>query len=56
MATFLLILGGLIAFNFVLLKFSMQSVDSEKKKNKAVKSVTNSKIKEPKTSGIPKAA
>ncbi|SEK54227.1 hypothetical protein SAMN04487910_0773 [Aquimarina amphilecti] len=56
MATFLLILGGLIAFNFILLKFSMQSVDSDKKKAKAVKSVTNSNITKTKTTRIPKAA
>jgi len=31
MITFLLVLLGLIAFNFILLKFSMQSVDSKKK-------------------------
>ena len=31
MLTFLLILGGLIAFNFILLKFSMQSVDGKQK-------------------------
>ncbi|AXT49842.1 hypothetical protein [Aquimarina sp. BL5] len=59
MVTFLLILGGLIAFNFVLLKFSIQSVDSDKKKAKAkrVQSTTaNAEINKVKTTGIPKAA
>ena len=32
MVTFLLILGGLIAFNFILLKVSIQSVDNGSKK------------------------
>ncbi|MFD2562472.1 hypothetical protein [Aquimarina rubra] len=57
MVTFLLILGGLIAFNFILLKFSIQSVDGEKRKTKKVQStVANSKINKVKTTGIPKAA
>ncbi len=39
MTTFLLILLGLVAFNFMLLKFSMQSVDSKKKKAKTGKKI-----------------
>jgi len=58
MATFLSILGGLIIFNFILLKFSIQSVDSDKKKDKVKKvhtapDVSNVKTK---TTGIAKAA
>ncbi|WP_219011388.1 hypothetical protein [Aquimarina litoralis] len=56
MATFLLILGGLIAFNFVLLKFSVQSVDTNKKKAKALKSASETKIGKAKTTRIAKAA
>lgn len=57
MATFLLILGGLIVFNFVLLKFSMQSVDTDHKRNKT-KSVTNENpsLAKSKSKGIAKAA
>ncbi|MDH7446597.1 hypothetical protein [Aquimarina sp. 2201CG14-23] len=58
MVTFLLILVGLIAFNFILLKFSIQSVDGDRKKvkSKELQSSTHSKIGETKTDGIPKAA
>ncbi|WP_188112024.1 hypothetical protein [Aquimarina sp. RZ0] len=58
MVIFLLILGGLIAFNFVLLKFSIQSVDSDKKKLRKKKVVTTSSLEDTKTktTGIPKAA
>jgi len=37
MTTFLLFLLGLVAFNFVLLKFSMQPVDAKKKQKKSTK-------------------
>ncbi len=58
MATFLSILGGLILFNFILLKFSIQSVDTDKKKGKSKKvrtspTIVNAKTK---TTGIAKAA
>ncbi len=59
MVTFLLILGGLIAFNFVLLKFSIHSVETDKKITKSKKiqsSSVNAKINKAKTAGIPKAA
>ncbi|MHA7059187.1 hypothetical protein ACWGOQ_0018315 [Aquimarina sp. M1] len=56
MVTFLLILGGLIAFNFILLKFSIQSVDTNKKKSKEVRSTTHTKLDKSKTTSIPKAA
>lgn len=58
MVIFLLILGGLIAFNFILLKFSIQSVDSDKKKLSKKKVVTTSSLEDTKTktTGIPKAA
>jgi len=55
MALFLLILGGLIAINFILLKFSMQSVDNNKKKPK--KYITDQKLAaSTETTDIPKAA
>lgn len=60
MSTFIFILAGLIAFNFILLKFSMQSVDTNKKKVSTRKSKinkingkTNNKSK---TEEIPNAA
>ena len=57
MVTFLIILGGLIAFNFILLKFSIQSVETGNKKTKSKKVKTNAKISEPsKAADIPKAA
>lgn len=57
MATFLLILGGLIAFNFILLKFSMQSVDADKKKVKAKKAnLHEAEVAKTKSSNIPEAA
>ncbi|WP_378173606.1 hypothetical protein [Aquimarina sp. SS2-1] len=59
MITFLLILGGLIAFNFILLKFSIQSVDTDKRNTKVnkVQSVnSDNEIGKAKTAGIPKAA
>lgn len=49
MTTFLLVLGGLILFNFILLKFSMQSVDSEIKnkiKNKSKGNPSSEKSKD----------
>ncbi len=58
MVTFLLILVGLIAFNFILLKFSIQSVDADKKKSKRIESTTTATntIEKAKTAGIAKAA
>ncbi|GAA4278961.1 hypothetical protein [Aquimarina mytili] len=57
MLTFILILAGLVAFNFILLKFSMQSVNTDKKKSKAnkvrINPVSNNKSK---TEEIPNAA
>lgn len=56
MLTFLLILGGLIAFNFILLKFSMQSVDGKQKvklPKSTTKKVLTTSTKQPK---IAKAA
>jgi len=57
MTTFLLFLLGLVAFNFVLLKFSMQPVDAKKKQKKSTKVQINH-ISEQKTekSKIAKAA
>ncbi len=48
MITFLLILGGLIIFNFILLKFSVQSIDANKKDTKnsdLSKTIVDKKIK-----------
>ncbi|WP_299436964.1 hypothetical protein [uncultured Aquimarina sp.] len=57
MVTFLLILVGLIAFNFILLKFSIQSVDADKSKAKRIKSTTTKDtINKTKTAEIAKAA
>ncbi|MEW7291795.1 hypothetical protein [Aquimarina sp. 2304DJ70-9] len=57
MVTFILILAGLITFNFILLKFSMQSIDADKKKSKRgkvrINSISNSKSK---AEEIPNAA
>ncbi len=58
MATFLFILAGLIVFNFVLLKFSIQSVDGDKRKskNRKTKSTPTLTGKKPKATSIAKAA
>lgn len=56
MVTFLLILGGLIAFNFILLKFSIQSVDTDKKKLKSKRIQASKNLNKTKTTEIPKAA
>ncbi|GAA0720611.1 hypothetical protein GCM10009430_20960 [Aquimarina litoralis] len=56
MVTFLLILGGLIAFNFILLKFSVQSVDTNRKKSKNLKSTSEANIGKTKATRIAKAA
>ena len=57
MVTFLLILGGLIVFNFILLKFSIQSVDGGKKKSSSKNAdlLANESL-ETETKRIPKAA
>ena len=56
MVTFLFILGGLITFNFILLKFSIQSVDTDRKKRKRTPSTTQSEISRVKEPNIQKAA
>ncbi|SHI35005.1 hypothetical protein [Aquimarina spongiae] len=56
MTTFLLILIGLIAFNFVLLRFSMQSVDGRKKKAKAKGKINHINTGKAKSSEIQTAA
>ncbi|MFD2185485.1 hypothetical protein [Aquimarina celericrescens] len=59
MITFLLILLGLVAFNFVLLKFSMQSVDTKKKSrtNKVqINHMPEKATSKSKSSEIPNAA
>ncbi len=54
MITFLLILGGLVTFNFILLRFSMQSVNTDK--SKAKKAKINSIADKSKSEEIPNAA
>ncbi len=56
MVTFLIILASLIVFNFVLLKLSMRSVDTDKKKSKTQKVQINSVSDKSKSSEIPNAA
>ncbi len=57
MLTFILILAGLVAFNFILLKFSMQSVNTDKKKSSTNKVRINPvSDKKSKTEEIPNAA
>ncbi len=60
MITFLLILVGLVTFNFVLLKFSMQSVNTNKKKagknRTEVNHITDQSTEKTKSSEIPTAA
>ncbi len=57
MVTFLIILASLVVFNFVLLKFSMQSVDSAKKKSKSkIDSLSKKSSDKSKTKDIPNAA
>ncbi|PKV50963.1 hypothetical protein ATE84_3032 [Aquimarina sp. MAR_2010_214] len=60
MATFLIILVGLVAFNFILLKLSTQSVDTNKNKSRTPKIKINSISKDTsdksKSSDIPNAA
>ncbi|WP_024769136.1 MULTISPECIES: hypothetical protein [Aquimarina] len=61
MVTFLIILASLIIFNFILLKLSTQSVDTDKKKSRTQKvqinSVSNqSSDDKSKSSEIPNAA
>ncbi len=55
MVTFILILAGLVTFNFILLKFSMQSVDTKKKKSKIAKVAMHTSDKS-KSEEIPNAA
>ncbi|WP_158447910.1 hypothetical protein [Aquimarina longa] len=54
MVTFLIILTGLVAFNFILLKISTQSVDTDKKKSKT--SINKIEDKKSKESDISNAA
>ena len=56
MGTFLLILGGLILINFILLRFSMQSVDSNKKSKVKPSTKENPSLAKTKAKGIAKAA
>ncbi|AXT59959.1 hypothetical protein D1816_06195 [Aquimarina sp. AD10] len=59
MITFFLILAGLVSFNFILLKFSMQSVDTNKKKTKAkvqINHISNQEAEKAKNAEIPTAA
>ncbi len=56
MISFLLILAGLVAFNFVLLKFSMQSVNTDKKKSKETRSRITPVSDQSKSEEIPNAA
>ncbi len=56
MVTFIVILASLITFNFILLKFSMQSVDADKKKAKAKRVKINTVDDKSKTKEIPNAA
>ncbi len=57
MLTFILILAGLVAFNFILLKFSMQSVNTDMKKSSTNKvRITPVSDKKSKTEEIPNAA
>lgn len=60
MVTFLIILASLIVFNFILLKLSTQTVDTDKKKSRTQKvhinSVSNQSSDKSKPSEIPNAA
>lgn len=57
MVTFLLILGGLVGFNFILLRFSIQSVDGNKNKSKSKNaSLVTKESLETGTKTIPEAA
>ncbi len=60
MITFLLILAGLVTFNFILIRFSMSSVDTKKKNAKAnkvqVNQLAEQKASKSKNSEIPTAA
>ncbi len=60
MVTFLIILAGLVVFNFILLKLSTHSVDSDKKKSKAKKAqintITDQSSNKSKSSEVPNAA
>ncbi|GAA4274172.1 hypothetical protein U6A24_22025 [Aquimarina gracilis] len=60
MTTFLLILLGLVALNFVLLKFSMQGVDTKRKNTRTnkvqINSIAEQKTDKSKNSEIPTAA
>jgi len=57
MITFIVILASLITFNFILLKFSMQSVDADKKKSKTKRVKINTAVdNKSKTKEIPNAA
>ncbi len=56
MITFLIILAGLVIFNFILLKISTQSVDNDKKNPKAKKVKINSTTDKSKVTKVPNAA
>lgn len=60
MVTFLIILAGLVLFNFVLLRLSMQSVGTDKKQLKTQKAnkglVSNQTLEQSESSKISTAA
>ncbi|GGX27216.1 hypothetical protein [Aquimarina muelleri] len=60
MVTFLIILAGLVAFNFILLKLSTQSVDSDKRKTRKeenkINTIDDKPVDKSKSSKIPNAA
>ena len=60
MVTFLIILASLVVFNFILLKLSTQTVDTDKKKSRThkvqINSVSNQTLDKSKPSVIPNAA
>lgn len=60
MVTFLIILAGLVTFNFILLKLSTQSVDTDKKKaikqENKINTIDNTSVDKSKSSKIPNAA
>ena len=56
MITFLIILAGLVAFNFILLKISTKSIDNDSKNLKTKKVEIDSVSDKSKTSKVPNAA
>ncbi len=60
MVTFLIILAALVTFNFILLKLSIHSAESDKKKSRTKKvqinSISDKSLDKSKSSKIPNAA